>query len=90
MDRPAWRGFLMPTLADQLAVLLQSQQPYSYCYPCLAPRLGATERNVRDTAQILVLRVRSVFGIERRVCRACRSVSETIVYKKPGAHNHAH
>ena len=41
--------------------------------------------SARDTAGPKSCAFAPAFVIERRVCRACRSVSETIVYKKPGA-----
>ena len=75
----------MKVEVDRLALLLQADYPYTYCFSCLAPRMGMAQTAVRDTAQVLILRDHQLFAVRRRVCIGCRAVGDLLVYRKPGS-----
>jgi hypothetical protein len=58
-------------LKDRLAHAVYSSA-YAYCCTCLAKRLGATDKDVREAAQVVALRVG--FELAHRVCYDCGAV----------------
>jgi hypothetical protein len=63
-------------LKDRLARAVHSS-PSSYCYTCLAKRLGVTDKDVREAAQVVALR--SGFELAKRICRGCGAVEIVLV-----------
>jgi hypothetical protein len=58
-------------LKDRLAHAVHTSA-YSYCYACLAKRLGATDKDVRHAAQVVALR--AGFELAHRACCSCGAV----------------
>ena len=67
-----------------LAAAIQERHPFVYCWPCLAAVLGAEEANIRDTAQILVLRQRKRFVLRLRICVGCGAADQWLVFTEAG------
>jgi hypothetical protein len=60
----------MNATSKAIAALLLENVPRVYCYPCLAAKVGVTEKHhIRGAAQHLVLR--SGFQIRRLRCATC-------------------
>jgi hypothetical protein len=66
----------MTDTSNEIAGLLLDNVRNSYCFPCLAGKLGISEKQARDSAQPLV--VRSGFRITRAHCADCRAESELL------------
>jgi hypothetical protein len=49
----------------------------SHCYACLAKRLGVTDKDVREAAQVVALR--GGFELAKRICHGCRTVEILLV-----------
>jgi hypothetical protein len=57
------------TLSQRLQAALRHSAPAGYCLPCLAAKLMAPMKELRDAAQVLV--VQSDFRIREGACLAC-------------------
>jgi hypothetical protein len=69
-----------PDLVPRVAAAIRSHAPSGRCMPCLARHVGASEFQVRDAAQFLVLR--GSVKIERGVCSVCgRTLDVPVVAK---------
>jgi hypothetical protein len=71
----------MNPLAEQLQEHLLRHQPYVFCYPCLSTRLAASEKDVREAAQLLL--VTQDFALVRGVCLQCRRADNLLALKGP-------
>jgi hypothetical protein len=71
------QGFL-----ERVAHTVLANFPYAYCFRCLAVRLPLSEKEVREAAQVLI--VRDGFRLDRRVCYGCGR-TETLLLRVPGA-----
>jgi hypothetical protein len=63
-------------LVEVLAGFLREQFPFAFCIPCLAIKFRASEREIRNAAQLLV--ATSAFGVNRRTCYDCRRIAEIV------------
>jgi hypothetical protein len=64
-------------LADRLEAFVRRNFPDAHCYGCLAKHLEVTEPDVRDAAQLVVLRT-PAFGKTRVACRDCGRPDELL------------
>jgi hypothetical protein len=64
-------------LANRVAGAVRGHFPSTRCFRCLSLQLGLTEKEVRDVAQVLV--VRDEFKIVSRVCDACSGVDGVLM-----------
>ena len=70
----------MVTTAEQVARAVLQNSPFVRCFPCLSSQVGLTEKDVREAAQLLV--VREEFFIDRRVCQICDHAADVLVSGK--------
>ena len=70
-------------LANRFASAVRGHFPSTRCFRCLSLQLGLTEKEVRDAAQILV--VREEFKIRRLGCDMCSRVNDILVRAKDPA-----
>jgi hypothetical protein len=70
----------MVTTAEQLARAVLQNSPFVRCFPCLSLQVGVSEKDARETAQLLV--VREKFDVARRVCQICRRTDDMLVSGK--------
>jgi hypothetical protein len=66
--------------AERVARTVSGDVPYAYCFPCLANRLGLTEKEVRDAAQLLL--ARRDFMVNQRTCHRCQQTGEALGLEK--------
>jgi hypothetical protein len=66
----------MDVSAKAISGLLGEQEPDAYCYPCLATTLGLAENQVRDGAQMLLLRPEALTRM--RLCGRCAQRGEML------------
>ena len=59
----------------------EEHHPYGYCFPCLAAEHGVPEFDVREIAQVAVLR--EGFRVLRRICYRCDRADEMLVAPDP-------
>ena len=50
---------------------------YAPCFSCIATQLGCTEPEVRDAAQMLI--IKDGFRTVRRLCYGCSRMGDTLV-----------
>jgi hypothetical protein len=67
-------------LVERVAQSVLATFSFAVCIPCLATRLGATEKAVRDAAQIVVSR--KGFRVARRSCYGCNRRESVLVGEK--------
>ena len=65
------------TTATRLAAILRDGFPSGYCIACLAARLDRRVPEVRDAAQILVMR--PGFRVTERTCHTCGRIKDDVV-----------
>jgi hypothetical protein len=70
-------------LANRVASAVRKNFPSTRCFLCLSLRLNSTEKEMRDAAQILI--VRDEFKIRRLACDMCSRVSDILVRAKDPA-----
>jgi hypothetical protein len=70
----------MVTTAELVARAVLQNSPHVRCFPCLSLQLGVLEKDVREGAQLLV--VRDEFFIDRRVCQICDHAADVLVSGK--------
>jgi hypothetical protein len=59
---------------------MRDQYPFTFCLPCMAKRLGAPEHDLRESAQLMVMRPR--FALEKHVCYACDKFTDTMEIRR--------
>jgi hypothetical protein len=64
-------------LAARVARAVREHFPSTRCFLCLSLQLASTEKEVRDVAQVLV--VRDEFKIVSRVCDSCSGVDGVLM-----------
>ena len=70
-------------LVNRVASVVRKLSPPTCCLRCLSLQLGSTEKEVRDAAQVLV--VRDEFKIRRLGCDKCSRISDILVRAKDPA-----
>jgi hypothetical protein len=66
----------MDATAKAIAALLLENWPNPYCYSCIAVTLQVTERDVRESAQALVLH--SGIEVRRLRCARCGRIDDLL------------
>jgi hypothetical protein len=64
-------------LTNRVASAVRGHFPSTRCFRCLSLQLGLTEKQVRDAAQVLIIRDES--KIRRLACDMCSRISDTLV-----------
>jgi hypothetical protein len=67
--------------AERITRAVVEHRPYGYCFPCLAAAHGVPEFDVREIAQVAVLR--EGFRVLRRICYRCNRADEMLVAPDP-------
>jgi hypothetical protein len=70
----------MVTTAELVARAVLQNSPHVRCFPCLSLQLGVLEKDVREAAQLLV--VRDEFFIDERICKICGSIDDVLASGK--------
>jgi hypothetical protein len=70
-------------LANRVASAVRGHFPSISCFRCLSVQLGFTEKEVRDAAQVLI--VRDEFKIRRLGCDKSSRISDILVRAKDPA-----
>ena len=70
-------------LANRVAGAVRGHFPSTRCFRCLSLQLGLTEKEVRDAAQVLIIRDES--KIRRLACDMCSRISDILVRAKDPA-----
>lgn len=70
-------------LANRVASAVRKHFPSARCFLCLSLQLRSTEKEVRDAAQVLI--VRDEFKIRRLACDKCSRISDILVRAKDPA-----
>jgi hypothetical protein len=70
----------MVTTAELVARAVHEDSPFVRCFACLALHLVIAEKEVRETAQIMI--IRDHFHIARRVCHVCFRTTDVLVSGK--------
>jgi hypothetical protein len=65
---------------EQVARAVLQNAPSVRCFPCLSSQVGVPEKDVREAAQLLV--VREEFFIAWRVCQVCGRGNDVLVSGK--------
>lgn len=68
--------------AGRLATFLTTASPSAYCLACLVTQFDAAEEDVREAAQILLIRSGD-FQVVREPCQGCRRMEDAMVYGRP-------
>jgi hypothetical protein len=63
--------------AERVAQAVLANSPFVLCCACLALKLGLTEKDTRDAAQIVVSR--PGFGLDRRSCYGCDRIESVLI-----------
>ena len=67
-------------LANRVASAVRGHFPSTRCFRCLSLQLGLTEKEVRDAAQVLIIRDES--KTRRLACDMCSRISDILVRAK--------
>jgi hypothetical protein len=59
---------------------MRDQYPFTFCIPCMAKKLRAPEHELRESAQLMVLRTQ--FALEKHVCYACDEFTDTMAIQR--------
>jgi hypothetical protein len=59
---------------------MRDQYPFTFCIPCMARELGAPEYDLRESAQLTVLRRRC--ALEKHVYYACDQFTDTMEIRR--------
>jgi hypothetical protein len=70
----------MVTTAELVARVVHEDSPFVRCFACLALHLVLAENEVRETAQIMI--IRDHFHIARRGCHVCFRPAHVLVRGK--------
>jgi hypothetical protein len=70
----------MVTTAGLVARAVLQNPPLVRCFPGLSSQVGVSEREVREAAQLLI--VRDEFFIARRFCHICERTGDVLVSEK--------
>jgi hypothetical protein len=70
----------MVTTAGLVARAVLQNSPFVRCFPCLSSQVGVSQRDVREAAQLLI--VRDEFFIARRFCQICERTGDVLVSEK--------
>jgi hypothetical protein len=70
----------LSALAGRVASAVREHFPSTRCFLCLSLQLASTEKEVRDAAQVLV--VRDEFKTVSRVCVSCSGVDGVLMPPK--------
>jgi hypothetical protein len=70
----------MVTIAELVARAVLQNAPYVRCSSCLSSQVGVSEKNVREAAQLLI--VRDDFYLARRFCQICERTDDVLVSGK--------
>ena len=87
MTRPSLERYLGRTIdarveaARRITRAVLDQHPYALCFSCLATDEAISEFEVRQAAQIAV--VRDGLRVMRRVCYRCNHTDDTLVAPEP-------
>jgi hypothetical protein len=71
----------LDTWGARLAAVLRDSYPSGYCIECLATKLDLPPKEIRDAAQLLVLR--PGFQIVERACYTCGHVKDRVLVFAP-------
>jgi hypothetical protein len=72
----------MTPLVDRLTNAVVQSYPYALCFACLAMDELVSEPEVRDAAQVAV--IRDGLRVVRRVCYRCAKVDDMLVRQDLG------
>jgi hypothetical protein len=67
-------------LVTRVASAVRGHFPSTRCFRCLSLQLGLTEKEVRDAAQVLIIRDES--KVRRLACDRCSRISDILVRAK--------
>ena len=67
----------MVKTAEQVARAVLENSPYVRCFECLALQVGLRNKDVREAAQVMI--VRDDFHVARRVCHTCGCTDQMLV-----------
>jgi hypothetical protein len=70
-------------LATRVVRAVREHFPSIRCFLCLSLKVGSTEKELRDAAQVLI--VRDEFKIRRLACDTCSRISDILVRAKDPA-----
>jgi hypothetical protein len=65
-------------LSDRLATFLREREGGRWCFSCLADTLDAPQSDLRDVAQILMLR--HGFTVREQICSRCRRMNQLLTF----------
>ena len=66
----------METPQRPIVAFLLKTWPDPYCYPCMAGKLSLGEKEIREGAQLLALKL--VFRTRQKTCTECGRVTEIL------------
>jgi hypothetical protein len=67
--------------AEKITRGVLDHHPYTLCFPCLAVEHSVPEWDVRQIAQVAVLR--EGFRVERRICYRCNIADDMLLAPDP-------
>lgn len=69
---------ILGPLSDRLATFLRGREGGRWCFSCLADTLDAPQPDLRDVAQILMLR--QGFIVREQICSRCRRMNQLLTF----------
>jgi hypothetical protein len=67
--------------SERITRAVVEHHPYGYCFPCLAAEHGVPEFEVREIAQVAVLR--EGFRVARHICYRCNIADDMLLAPDP-------
>jgi hypothetical protein len=69
-------------LAERITSAVQHAHPFNLCFGCLAFDEGVTEAEIRDAAQVAL--IRDGLRLVQRACYRCGHLAEVLVPRETG------